>query len=143
MICYVTFIVWCISILLLYLQGTPGRSSWSDAILCLRKISSGIGWHTDFIYRIISHWANICWGGEIFHDLSEVEFSFGHFRRDFLGGFQYDATKYWVITSGVHDLVIGNAMWSVVGGLKVIPWGWDLSSLSLSLTSLHDPQAYS
>ena len=56
----------------------------------LQKISGGIEGHNGFISWIISCWAAILWKREMFHDLSEVNLGFGHFRRDFLEGFQVD-----------------------------------------------------
>ena len=60
----------------------------------LRKIAGGLGGRTGFIYRIISCWAAIRREGEMFHDLSEVNLGFGHFRRDCLEGSQGDAAGY-------------------------------------------------
>ena len=36
----------------------------------------------------------IHWEGEMFHDMSEVDLGFGHFRHDRLEGFQGDAAGY-------------------------------------------------
>ena len=72
-------------------------------------------------------WASIRWEGEMFHDLSEVNLGFGHFRREYLEVFQGDTAGYWVIISGFHDLVVGNAMWYVVRGLRGIHVWWDVS----------------
>ena len=46
----------------------------------------------------------------MFHDLSEVDLGFGHFRRDCLEGFQGDAYGYLVIISGVRDLGSSNTI---------------------------------
>ena len=47
-----------------------------------RKISGGIWVQTGFISRIISRLDAILWEVEMFHDLSEVNLGFGHFRCD-------------------------------------------------------------
>ena len=93
----------------------------------LRKISGCIGWCTGFIYQIISCWDSICWEGEMFHDMSELDLGFGHFRRDWLEGLQVDAAGYWFIISGLHDMGFGNAMWSFVGVWRGIPGGCTVS----------------
>ena len=93
----------------------------------LRHIVSGIGGRTGFIFRIISLWAAIRWEGEMFHDLYEVDLGFGHFRCDWLEGFQGDAAGYWEIISGIHDLVIGNAMRFIAVGWRGIPGGLAVS----------------
>ena len=88
----------------------PCHFIWYDAFFVSQKIAGGLRGRTGFISQIISRWAAILWKGKIFHDLSELNFGFGHFRRDFLEVFQVDAAGYWVNISGVHDLVVGNAM---------------------------------
>ena len=60
----------------------------------LRQIAGDIRGCTGFIYRIISCWDAIHWEGDMFHDMSELESGFGHSRREFLEGFQGDATGY-------------------------------------------------
>ena len=60
----------------------------------LQHISSGIRRRTGFISRIVSHWYAILWEGEMFHDFSEVDLGFVHFRRDLLEGFHGDAACY-------------------------------------------------
>ena len=60
----------------------------------LRHFSGGLGGRTRFISRITSHWDYIHWEGEMIHDLSEVDFFFGHFICDCLEGFQGDANGY-------------------------------------------------
>ena len=89
----------------------------------LRKIPGGIGGCTGFISWIVSWWYVICWEGEIFHDLSEVNLVFSPFRRDCLEGFQGDAAGCWVIINGVCYLGVGNAMLYFVTGWIGIPGG--------------------
>ena len=60
----------------------------------LQRLAGGLGGITGFIYHIISHWDAIRWEGDMFHDLSEVDLGFGHFRRDYLEGFHGDASGY-------------------------------------------------
>ena len=93
----------------------------------LWEIDGGLRGRTSFISRIISCWAVIWWEGEVSHDLSGLHLGFGHFRNDCLEVFQGDAAGYWVIISGVHNLVVGNAMLSVVEVWRVIPVGWAVS----------------
>ena len=105
----------------------PGHSNWPDALLFLAKIAVGLGGRTGFISQIIPRWAAILWEGEIFHDLSEVNLVFLHFRCDWLEVFQGDASGYWFIISVFQHLGIGNAMWSVVEGWRRTPGGWAVS----------------
>ena len=85
MICYVSFIVWCMSTLLLSSQGTPRVIPDGLMIFyALHKISGGLGERTGFIYWIISHLYSILWEGEMFHDLYKLDLGFGHFRHNWL-----------------------------------------------------------
>ena len=87
----------------------------------IRKIAGGIRGCNIFISWIILRWAAIRSEGEMFHDLYELNLGFGHFRRDWLKLLQGHAAGHWVIIRGVHDLGVGNEMWSVVGGWREIP----------------------
>ena len=51
------------------------------------KLYGSLGGRTGFISRIISRWDSIRWEEEMFHDLSEVDLGFDHFRRECLIGF--------------------------------------------------------
>ena len=93
----------------------------------LRKIAGSLRGRTSIISLIISHWADIHWEGDMFHDMSEINLCFSHFRRNWLEGFQGDAAGYWFIISGVHNLGVGNDVWYIVGGWRGIPGGWFVS----------------
>ena len=48
----------------------------------LRKIAGSLRGRTSIISLIISHWADIHWEGDMFHDMSEINLCFSHFRRN-------------------------------------------------------------